>query len=302
MTKEKENDKKESAVLAPKDITDKVLLKVNTLKKYGSLKLPSDYSPENALKGALLILHEAVDKDKKPVLNTCTEASISMSLLNMVIKGLNPIKSQCYFIAYGNKLVMMPSYFGNIATAKRVGMKTIVPNVIYDGDEFIYKIDEKSGRKGLIKHEQKMENIDITKIKGAYAIVTFEDGSTDMEIMTISQIKKAWNQGAAKGGSGAHTNFTDTMAKKTVVNRACKTIINSSDDSYLAENNDNDTINSDQELQENANQQIFEITPATELVEEQNHQDQSANEKSPIQEPGTIDFEGTKGKKNGPNF
>ena len=60
-----------------------------------------------------------------------------------------------------------------------------------------------------------------------------EDGQNYIEIMNIGQIRKAWNQGAAKGASGAHINFTDEMAKKTVINRACKLFFNTSDDSDL---------------------------------------------------------------------
>lgn len=54
--------------------------------------------------------------------------------------------------------------------------------------------------------------------------------------MTIQQIKQAWMQGAMKGQSGAHKNFTDQMAKKTVISRALKLYISSSDDEYLLEN------------------------------------------------------------------
>jgi recombination protein RecT len=53
--------------------------------------------------------------------------------------------------------------------------------------------------------------------------------------MTIDQIHKAWNQGATKGGSPAHRNFPAEMCKKTVIGRACKMIINSSDDAWLYE-------------------------------------------------------------------
>ena len=40
-------------------------------------------------------------------------------------------------------------------------------------------------------------------------------------------------QGATKGGSPAHKNFGDEMAKKTVIGRACKILIGMSDDSAL---------------------------------------------------------------------
>jgi recombination protein RecT len=87
----------------------------------------------------------------------------------------------------------------------------------------------------VIKHIQSLKNIDTTKIAGAYAIVNYNDGRSDLTVMTMDQIRKAWNQGATKGASPAHQNFTDEMAKKTVINRACKTPINSSTDAFLIE-------------------------------------------------------------------
>ena len=145
-------------------------------------------------------------------------------------------KNQGYFIAYGNKLEFQRSYFGTVALAKRVqgGIVTEpVANVIYEGDEFIYTIDPKTGLISIIKHDQKLENIDDSKIKAAYAIVTYADGKTQTTIMTLAQIKAAWQQGATKGQSPAHKNFPAEMCKKTVIGRACKMVINSSDDAWL---------------------------------------------------------------------
>ena len=51
--------------------------------------------------------------------------------------------------------------------------------------------------------------------------------------MTLAQIKAAWQQGATKGQSPAHKNFPAEMCKKTVIGRACKMVINSSDDAWL---------------------------------------------------------------------
>ena len=48
--------------------------------------------------------------------------------------------------------------------------------------------------------------------------------------MTMDEIRKAWAQGAAKGGCPAHKNFPQEMAKKTVINRACKIFVNTSTD------------------------------------------------------------------------
>ena len=219
-----------------KNIADKVMIKVNQLQDAGGLDIPKDYSTENALKGAWLYLQSAVDKDKKPVLDVCDQTSIANALFEMVIDGLSVVKKQCYFIAYGNKLQCQKSYFGNIALAKRIcGVKEVNGSVIYEGDkkQFKYEIDPMSGRKKLISHIQNIDNIDNNKIIGAYAIVIYEDGFSDMEIMTIKDIKTAWNQGASKGNSPAHKNFPDQMAIKTVMNRAIKITLASSDDKHL---------------------------------------------------------------------
>lgn len=225
-----------TAVVKFENVADQVLEKVKRFTDDGGLVLPRNYSVANNLKSAWLILQETLDRNQKPVLEVCTKASIANALFDMVLQGMSVSKNQGYFIAYGNKLEFQRSYFGTVALAKRVqgGITTEpVANVIYEGDEFIYTIDPKTGLVSIIKHEQKLENIDDSKIKAAYAIVTYADGKTQTTIMTLAQIKAAWQQGATKGTSPAHKNFPAEMCKKTVIGRACKMVINSSDDAWL---------------------------------------------------------------------
>ncbi len=217
-------------------MVEKVLTKVNSLKEIGGIALPPDYSAENALRSAWLILQDMKDKANLPVLQSSTPDSIANSLFNMVVQGLNPAKRQCSFILYGNKLTLQREYAGSIALARRYStMKNIYAGVIYKGDVFEFAIDTTTGMKKITSHTQRMENLDDSKIIGAYAVVTFDDGSVNTEIMTMAQIQKSWEQGPTKGKSPAHTNFPGEMAKKTVINRACKLLIAASDDSVLME-------------------------------------------------------------------
>lgn len=218
-------------------MVDAVLTRVTEMEKAGGINIPPNYSPANALRSAYLILQDQKDMDGKPVLQTCSPASIQNSMFNMVVDGLNPAKKQCAFIPRGGKLVYQREYSGSMTLAKRYGTLREDPKggVIYEGDVFEYAIDPTTGRKKIVKHEQKFENIDDSKIKGAYAIGIFEDGSSDMDIMTMAQIRKSWEQGPSKGNSPAHKNFTGEMVKKTVINRFCKLIIAASDDSVLNE-------------------------------------------------------------------
>lgn len=219
------------------NISDQVLAKIEQFQQDGGLRLPANYSVENHMKSAWLVLQATTDRNGKRALDVCTKGSIANALFDMVLQGLSVSKKQGYFIVYGNSLEFQRSYFGTMALAKRAGgiKGEPVANVIYEGDEFIYMIDPKTGRKSIIKHEQKLENIDNSKIVGAYAIVTYADDTTEVTIMSMAQIRAAWNQGATKGNSPAHKNFTDEMAKKTVIGRACKAVINSSDDAWLYE-------------------------------------------------------------------
>lgn len=74
----------------------------------------------------------------------------------------------------------------------------------------------------------------------AYAVVIMRDGSRHIEVMTLDMIRSAWGQGAAKGSSPAHRNFTDQMAKKTVIARACKIALESTADGFTSDSDDPD--------------------------------------------------------------
>ena len=226
-----------TAIVKYENISEQVLNKIEKFQADGGLILPANYSVENHMKSAWLILQSTKDRDGNPALSVCTKDSIANALFDMVLQGLAVSKNQGYFIVYGNKLEFQRSYFGSVALAKRVGgiKKEPIANVIYEGDEFIYSIDPNTARIQIIKHEQKIENIDNSKIKAAYAFVTLADGTTQVTIMSMQQIRAAWQQGATKGNSPAHKNFAEEMAKKTVIGRACKMIINSSDDAWLYE-------------------------------------------------------------------
>jgi recombination protein RecT len=253
--------------LIQKDTVDIVAKRVREFQERGELHFPANYSPENAMKAAWLAIQDTVDRNKKPAIEVCTRNSIANALLNMVVQGLNPAKKQCYFIVYGNQLVLQRSYFGSMHIAKTVdpNIKEIVPDVVYKDDVFLY--GKERGRTVIVKHEQKLENVDKGQIIAAYCSVFYKDGTEQTTIMTFDEIKQAWKQsqmnpidekGNIKDGS-THGKFTAEMAKKTVVNRACKTIINSSDDSnlvILAYNNTNDDIEdarAQEEVNNNAN-------------------------------------------------
>lgn len=255
-------------------ISEKVRQQIEDLAKKNQIALPSNYSPENALKSAWLILQETKTKDGKSAIQACNPLSVQNSLFDMVIQGLSPAKKQCYFIPYGNQLQLSRSYLGTIAVTKRLkGIKDIKAHVIYEGDTFETEYDSKTASVVIKEFKPNFSTIDITKIVGVFAVILGEDGPIHTEIMTMAQVKAAWNQGQMKGNSGAHKNFTEEMAKKSVINRACKAYWNTSDDSDLLIEAINNTTDAEDEpkydsknLIEEANYEVQQEEETTEKV------------------------------------
>lgn len=213
-----------------KDITDTVSTKITELEKTG-LQLPKNYNAQNALKAAFFTLNETMTRDKKSVLVACDKASIANTLLDMVTQGLSPAKNQCYFIPYGTKLQMQRSYFGTVAVLKRLNdIADVKAEVIHQGDEF--EIGSNQDMETVVsKFVPKFENLD-NELVGAFAIIKRTDGQLDYTIMTKKQIDKSWAQTRQRNNQ-VQKNFGDEMAKRTVLNRAAKMYINTSDDSDL---------------------------------------------------------------------
>lgn len=271
---------------------DNVLARVKSLETQGDLKFPENYSPENAMKSAMLTLQDLKGSKKdgyKPALEFANPNSIANALMDMVVQGLNPAKNQGYFIMYGDKVQFQRSYLGTMAVTRRVtGAKEINAEVIFEGDEVKYKT--KNGKIVDLEHSQSFGNRDSKKIIGAYATVVFEDESKNYtEIMSFEEIEEAWKQsqmvydGKFKE-DGTHRRFPQEMAKKTVINRACKKLLNSSDDSSLlsseVKNRDNrqrkeildakEEANANKELldfEESHNQEVTDISNFEEVEE-----------------------------------
>lgn len=223
--------KNEIKKIEEKQITDIVFNKVVNLESKGAIDFPNNYSVGNALKSAYLILQEAKTREKKPVLQACTQESIANALLDMVVQGLNPTKQQCYFIPYGNQLTLSRSYLGTIALTKRLkGVKDVVAYPIYKNDKLDIGFDILTGKTKINEFKPALDH-KAQDLIGALGIIVGENEILHLEYMNMEQIRNAWNQGTMKGNSPAHKNFPDQMAIKTVINRVCKKYVNAADDS-----------------------------------------------------------------------
>lgn len=223
------SDKKnEVQVTSNNPIVNAVETRINELQKKDAIQFPPSYSPQNALLSAMLLLQGAQDRNNRPVLTECSKESIQNSLLDMVIQGLSPAKNQGYFIAYGKKLKFMRSYFGSMAVAKRMAnIKEISAELVYKSD--VFEFDIVDGKRVITKHTTKLDSLD-EEFVAVYCIILFNDETKYTEIMTKKQVMVSWSKAKT---TNVQKEFPDQMAKRTVINRACKYFINTSDDSDL---------------------------------------------------------------------
>lgn len=227
-----------------KQITSAVAERLDMLKDEG-LALPANYNAQNALKAAYLRLQTVKDRQGNPALTVCTEPSIANALLDMAIQGLSPAKNQCYFIVYGNELQMQRSYFGTIAALKRLdSIEDIDAQVVHRGDKFEIGADE-IGHIIVTKFEPSFANLD-KELIGAFAFIKLANGRVDYTVMTKAQIDTSWAQSRNRQNN-VQKKFSDEMAKRTVLNRAAKMFINTSDDSDLLTGSINSTTEAEYE-------------------------------------------------------
>src|SRR5208337_5195516 len=90
----------------------------------------------------------------------------------------------------------------------------------------------------------------------------------------MAQVRKSWMKSKMNpnGENSTHSQFSEEMVRKTIINRTCKDLINSSSDKNLLNKNVKDAfIRSDeqlpellaaQEIEREANQQLIDVAPS----------------------------------------
>lgn len=247
-----------SEIQVKTNVGDQVIARVNSLCEAG-FNMPKDYNFVNAIKMSVLKLQDLKDKNGKSALEVCTPASIQTALFRMCCKGLNAALNQVYFIVRGNVLCDQESYFGKVLMVKRIYPDwSPVPVVIRQGDVFEYAINTETGKKYVVKHEQKLENMDADFIGG---YMYLPDG--ELYIMTRKQILTAWSKSSSREQT-THKQFDEKMVQKTLVNSGCNMIINATPEYQVAMDEETNII--ENKLPDNERYEEFE--EAVEVVNE----------------------------------
>lgn len=241
------------------DFGSQVIQRVDDLCKVG-FTLPKDYNHVNAIKASVLVLSELKDRNGRPFNEVCTPQSIQKALFSMATKGLDVSRNQAYYIVRGNQLCLHESYFGKVARVKRVYPDfDPTPRVVYQGDVFEYTTDVKTGRMQLVKHEQKIENLDKDFV-GAYMYLPCPDGGQKLYIMTKKAILQAWMKSSNKSMTVQH-EFREKMIGKTIINSGCTMIINATPELFESNIQVNENGNDDDIVEEVQAETLSESEP-----------------------------------------
>lgn len=240
--------------LTQKQITSPVAARIQEMQKEG-LMIAQNYSVSNALSSAYYALKNSSSGN---LLEKCTPDSVYNALLDMVVQGLSPAKTQCYFIPYGNKATLERSYFGTMKVVKQLStVKDIYAKIIYEGDEFEAEVVD--GRWKFVSHKSNWKNQN-NPIEGAYCVIERADGEKILTIMTKEEIDVSWSQSKNKS---VQNKFPQEMAKRTIIERAAKDFFNTSDDSDLFI----DAVNRTTANEYNNDRQMKEAEPVREEAE-----------------------------------
>ena len=269
-------------VQVKKNVGDAVVARVNSLCEAG-FTMPKDYNYVNAIKMSMLKLQELKDKNGNFALDVCTPTSIQTALFKMITLGLNAGLNQCFLLIRGNQLCIQESYYGKVLMVKRIYPNwNPVPVVIREGDVFEYAIDPATGKKHIVKHEQKLENIDKDFVGGYLYLPT-----GDLYIMTKKQIIQAWSKSSSRE-QAVHHQFSEKMVGKTLVNSGCNMIINSTPEYQMGIDDETNMIENKlpdyEEIDEQSQAEEFvEDTPPVEEDKTPQH-DEDKSEAAPVKE------------------
>ena len=273
-------------VQVKKNVGDAVVARVNSLCEAG-FTMPKDYNYVNAIKMSMLKLQELKDKNGNFALDVCTPTSIQTALFKMITLGLNAGLNQCFLLIRGNQLCIQESYYGKVLMVKRIYPNwNPVPVVIREGDVFEYAIDPATGKKHIVKHEQKLENIDKDFVGGYLYLPT-----GDLYIMTKKQIIQAWSKSSSRE-QAVHHQFSEKMVGKTLVNSGCNMIINSTPEYQMGIDDETNMIENKlpdyEEIDEQS--QAEELVEDTSPVEEDKtpQHDEEKSEAAPVKENNNV--------------
>lgn len=185
--------------------------------------MPEGFNKDRFVLNCITLIRDMLkDKKKKENLNGISADSIALCMIKGAFLGLDFLSGECYAIPYSGEMNFQTDYKGEIKVCKKHSIqpiKDIFAKIVREGDEYDEGVED--GRQKLTFKPLPFNN---KKIIGAFAIVTYMDGSMLYESMSAEEIEDVRKNYSKAKDSDAWKKSSGEMYRKTVIRRLSKYI------------------------------------------------------------------------------
>lgn len=185
--------------------------------------MPEGFNKDRFCLNCVTLIRDMLKDDRKKQ-NLCNISieSIALCMIKGAFLGLDFLLGECYAIPYKNEMSFQTDYKGEIKVCKKHSInpiKDIFAKLVREGDTYEEIVED--GKQNIIFKPLPFND---KPIVGAFAIVTYKDGSMLYESMSAQEIEGVrQNYSKAKDGD-AWKKSAGEMYKKTVLRRLSKFI------------------------------------------------------------------------------
>ena len=185
--------------------------------------MPEGFNKDRFVLNCITLIRDMLkDKKKRDNLDGISADSIALCMIKGAFLGLDFLSGECYAIPYGKEMNFQTDYKGEIKICKKHSIqpiKDIFAKVVREGDLYDEGVDD--GKQKLTFKPLPFNN---RKKIGAFAIVTFTDGSMLYESMSAEEIEGVRQNYSKAKDSDAWKKSSGEMYRKTVIRRLSKYI------------------------------------------------------------------------------
>lgn len=215
----------EVAVLKKTEMIEQIGLKLEEMIDSKLNAVPKGFNKTRFIQNSLSVLSDTKDIEK------CRPMSVVRSLVKGAYLNLDFFRKECYVIVYNNNIgtkdkpewvkdaQFQTDYKGEIKLCKKYGrgIKDIYAKIVQEGDDLSIGID--SGLQRLNFTPKPFNN---GEIKGAFAVIIFDNGIIKYDTMSVKDIEDVRKNYSKSADGPSWVKSWAEMAKKTVLRRLCK--------------------------------------------------------------------------------
>lgn len=185
--------------------------------------MPDGFNKDRFVLNCITLIRDMLkDKKKRENLDGIAPESIALCMIKGAFLGLDFLSGECYAIPYAGEMNFQTDYKGEVKVCKKHSIepiKDIFAKVVREGDFYDEGVED--GKQNIVFRPVAFSD---KPIIGAFAIVTFKDGSMLYESMSAKEIEEVRTNYSKAKNSEAWQKSAGEMYRKTVIRRLSKYI------------------------------------------------------------------------------